>query len=79
MAAYKEILKRVRHFGFDEVGRFKTEGLELATIANQHEPMVIPFAFPNRQIILENGDDSEIDEEVEAALFRWIAAESRRR
>jgi hypothetical protein len=35
--------------------------------------MIIPFAFPNRQIVLEKGDDSEIDDEVVDALLRWIA------
>lgn len=77
LAAYRDLLKRIRPLGFDEVGRFKTEGLELATIASQYEPKVIPFAFPNRPIILENGDDSEIDSEVEGALLRWIANQPR--
>ena len=69
---YRELLTRVQKLDFDEVGRFRTEGLELVSIANRAEPAIIPFAFPNHQIILENGDDSEIEEEVADALMRWI-------
>lgn len=69
---YRELLKRVRSLDFDEVGRFKTEGLELASIASVSEPAVIPFAFPNYQLILEHGDDTDVDDEVVDALMRWI-------
>jgi hypothetical protein len=76
---YRELLTKVQKLGFDEVGRFKTEGLEVASIANPSVPIVIPFAFPNRQVILENGDESEIEDEVVDALLRWIAYQSKRR
>jgi hypothetical protein len=72
---YRELLNRIRKLDFDEVGRFRTEGLEMATIASRREPIVIPFSFPNHPLILENGDDSEIDDEIVDALMRWIVSQ----
>ena len=69
---YRDLLTNAEKFDFGEVGRFKTEGLEVATIASLSDPPMIPFAFPNYPLILENGDDSEIDDEAAEALLRWI-------
>ena len=75
---YTELLQKVvRPRGFDEVGRLKMEGMETATIACQAEPIIIPFAFPNYPIQLEDGDNSEIDDEVVAALKRWMSRQRR--
>lgn len=76
---YKELSKDIDKDGFYEAGRFKTERLEIASIADQHTPIIIPFAFPNKAIILENGDESDIDDEVVDSLKRWIEKQKKRR
>jgi hypothetical protein len=76
---YQEVLTRIRELDFDEVGRFKTESLEMASIASSTDPPIIPFAFPNYQIILENGDDSDIDDEIVDSLMRWIVHQAKPR
>lgn len=76
---YPELLKEIEKDGFYEAGRFKTEGREMVSIADRHTPIIIPFPFPNRALILDKGDDSDIDDEVIESLKRWIATQKARR
>lgn len=69
---YKDVLSKIQRMGFDEVGRWKIDDLEKASIASSRVNIVIPYAFPNYPVTLENGDDSDIDDEVVDALMRWI-------
>jgi hypothetical protein len=56
--------------GFDEVLKQQNEGFDMRIIAKP--PIIIPLAFPHRGLILDNGNDTEVDDEVIEALFRWI-------
>lgn len=69
---YRDLLQVLEAYGFGEVVRIPKESPEIGVIASKRQPPVWPFAFPCRDIILENGDNSIIDDEVVAALFRWI-------
>ncbi len=56
--------------GFDEVLKQDNEGFDMRIIAKP--PIIIPYAFPHHGLILDKGNDTEIDDEVIEALFRWI-------
>jgi hypothetical protein len=67
---YRDLLEIVRGMGFDEVLKQNNEGFDMRIIAKP--PIVVPFAFPHRGLILDNGNDTEVDDEIIEALFRWI-------
>jgi hypothetical protein len=66
---YKDLRKLTHNFGFDEVVRNPREGGHEAQFAGR---VVFPFAFPYYPIFLDNGDDSEIEDEVVESLLRFI-------
>jgi hypothetical protein len=68
---YRDFLMLIRPHGFDEVGRQKAGDYELAVIGRR-EPILIPFSFPSKDLHLENGDDSELEDEVLDSIWRWI-------
>jgi len=67
---YRDLLKIIRDMGFDEVMKQQTEGFDMRIIAKP--PITIPLAFPHRDLILDHGEDTEVDDEVIEALFRWV-------
>jgi len=67
---YRELLQRVRENGFDQVARQSQNNYDLAIIGKKGA--LVPFAFDNYPVILERGEDSDVDEEVADALFRWM-------
>lgn len=67
---YKDLLEVIKSMGFDEVLKQENEGFDMRIIAKP--PILIPFAFPHRGVILDKGNDTEVDDEVIEALFRWI-------
>jgi hypothetical protein len=77
---YPELLNCLQKLGFDEVKRYSTESVVLAVIASDERPRggEYPFAFPNLLILLENGDESELDEEVVDSAMRWATNQPRR-
>jgi len=67
---YNEVLKKVNEAGFEELGRQTTENLDLVLIGKKGA--VFPYYFRHYPLVLENGENSDIDDEVVDALIRWI-------
>jgi len=67
---YRDLLEVVRQRGFDQLVRVQVEGYDLRLIGRG--PVVIPFAFKSFPLLLENGDETEVEDEEIAALMRWI-------
>ncbi len=67
---YNEVLKKVNEAGFEKIGRQTTENLDLVLIGKKCA--VFPYYLRHYPLILENGENSDIDDEVVDALIRWI-------
>jgi hypothetical protein len=69
---YKDVLNLVNDEGFEKVGRQTTENLDLVLIGKKGASSTFPHYFRHYPIILESGENSDIDDEIVAALLRWI-------
>lgn len=67
---YRDVLNKVNAEGFEKIGRQTTDNLDLVLIGKKGS--TIPFYFRHYEIVLEAGEDSDIDDEVVDALMRWI-------
>ena len=68
---YHDVLKEVAALGFEKIGRQTTDNLDLVLIGKKRD-VVFPNYPHHYPVILENGENSDIDDEVVAALIRWI-------
>jgi hypothetical protein len=67
---YPDVLKLVSELGFEKIGRQTTDNLDLVLIGKPRAP--IPYYNRHYELVLEDGDNSDIDDEVVAGLVRWI-------
>jgi len=65
-----DVLKLANAEGFDNIGRQTSDNLDLVLIGKKNA--TIPFYFRHYELVLENGEDSDIDDEIVAALIRWM-------
>jgi len=73
---YVHLLEKLRPHGVGQVGSLTRDGYELVIIARFNEA-IFPFQFANYPMMLENGDDSDIDEEVILAVARRFGIDSK--
>ncbi len=66
---YSQFLAKLGRLRLAQIGRLTYSDYDVALIAEPNE-VVFPFPFKSYRIILDNGPDSEIDEEIIDALLR---------
>jgi hypothetical protein len=67
---YRHLLEKLAKFGIGQVSRSTCGTYDVASIGCPNE-VVFPFPFPHIDIILDNGLESEIDEEIVDSILRW--------
>jgi hypothetical protein len=72
---YPELLEIIRGYGFDQIGRFQKDGYDMVFIGKK-EGNVIPLFFSHKDILLPNGNETEIEDEEIASVLRWIEKQS---
>ncbi len=69
---YRELLEMLKSYGFGEAMRVPGHNSEIGVISNIRQRIVIPFAFPNYPVVLDDGENTVVDDEIIQAIFRWI-------
>jgi len=66
---YSDVLQKLSKIGITQVTKQHLGGYEVVRVAKTAE-VCFPFAFDSFRLILDNGADTEIDEEIIDALLR---------
>jgi hypothetical protein len=68
---YAQLLTKLARLGLGQVSRMTTGGYDEARIGKPKE-VIFPFPFRSYPVILENGPDTEIDEEIIDGILRFF-------
>ena len=66
----KEMLDIIKGYGFDVVKTPTANGYEIASVGKQ--PIVIPYAYEQKDFLLPDGDETVLEDEVVDAILRWM-------
>jgi hypothetical protein len=70
---YRKLLEEVRKEGCDQIYRQQVGHCDLSGIGRKGKGQVFfPHAPPCKLIVLEDGDETDLDDEVVDSVFRWI-------
>jgi hypothetical protein len=70
----KELLPVIKGYGFEVIKTPTHKGDEIASIARR--PIVIPYAFEQKDFILPHGDETILEDEEVEAILRWIETQT---
>lgn len=73
---YADLLEKLRPLGVGQVGTLTSGGYTMALLARPNEA-IFPFPFKNYPIILDDGDQTYVDEEQVLAIARRFGLDHR--
>jgi hypothetical protein len=76
---YAHFLQRVSQFGLGQVSRLTCDGGYDVARVGFPKQAVFPYAFKSFPIILDNGLETELDDEIIDALLRKLCPDKTRR